>query len=187
MRETTYLSGQFLIAMPSLSDPNFNGTVSYICEHSDQGALGIVINRPSDLMLGEILDQLALTPANPALRDQPVYSGGPVQQDRGFVLHDGDGEWDSSMAVGSGVSVTTSRDILAAIASGNGPGKTLIALGYAGWGAGQLEREIAANAWLSVAADSAILFDTPHPARYQAAARLLGIDLSLLSTESGHA
>ncbi len=187
MAESSYLGGQFLIAMPALSDPNFNRTVSYICEHSDQGALGIIINRPSDLLLGDILDQLALVAATPDLHQEAIYMGGPVQQDRGFVVHDGVTEWDSSMTIADGVQVTTSRDILAAIATGDGPENRLIALGYAGWGAGQLEREIAANAWLSVRADSSILFDTPHGARYQAAANLLGVDLALLSTESGHA
>lgn len=187
MPESTYLTGQFLIAMPALADPNFNRTVSYVCEHSDQGALGIVINRPSDLVLGEILDQLSLTPADTAVSEETVYAGGPVQQDRGFVLHDGGDHWDSSMSVSKGVTVTTSRDILAAIAAGTGPDNMLIALGYAGWGAGQLERELAANAWLSVDAESSILFDVPHSARYDAAARLLGVDLTLLSSESGHA
>jgi len=187
MRDNSYLGGQFLIAMPALSDPNFNRTVSYVCEHSEQGALGIIVNRPSDLLLGDILDQLALIPVTADLHREPIYLGGPVQQDRGFVLHDGADEWDSSMTVADGVRVTTSRDILAAIATGDGPANRLIALGYAGWGAGQLEREIVANAWLSVRADSAILFDTPHGERYQAAADLLGIDLALLSPESGHA
>ncbi len=187
MGETSYLTGQFLIAMPALSDPNFNRTVTFVCEHSDQGALGIIVNRPSDLLLGEILDQLALMPVSPAVHQEAIYTGGPVQQDRGFVLHDGTAEWDTTMTVSGGVRVTTSRDILAAIAAGDGPANRLIALGYAGWGAGQLEREIAANSWLSVDADAAILFDTPHAERYQAAAHLLGVDLALLSPESGHA
>ncbi len=187
MGETSYLAGQFLIAMPALSDPNFNRTVTFVCEHSDHGALGIIVNRPSNLLLGEILDQLALMPVSPAVHQEAIYTGGPVQQDRGFVLHDGTAEWDTTMTVSGGVRVTTSRDILAAIAAGDGPANRLIALGYAGWGAGQLEREIAANSWLSVDADAAILFDTPHAERYQAAAYLLGVDLALLSPESGHA
>lgn len=187
MAEQTYLGGQFLIAMPALKDPNFAHTVSFVCEHSEQGALGIVINRPSDIALGEIFRQLDLKAVEPRLEARPVYNGGPVQQDRGFVIHDGGDEWDSSLQVAVGLCVTTSRDILTAIAAGEGPPRSLIALGYAGWGAGQLEREIAENAWLSVPADPAIIFELPVEKRYAASARLLGVDLSLLSTESGHA
>lgn len=187
MPNTSYLNGQLLIAMPALADPNFAQTVTYICEHNDQGALGLTINRLSDLKLGDIFDQLSLDPGNAELRELDIYNGGPVQQDRGFVLHEGSGKWDSTMMVSSEVGMTTSRDILAAMADNEGPGRYLIALGYAGWAAGQLEQELAANAWLSVAADPRILFDMPWEERYEASARLLGVDLRLLSTETGHA
>jgi putative transcriptional regulator len=185
-----FLTGHLLIAMPGLQDPNFQRTVTYICEHSEQGALGIVINRPLDLDLGEILAQLDLTPSDPELARQPVLQGGPVHQERGFVLHEGPGDqpsFDATMAVSDTIRVTTSQDILTALASGRGPRRVLLALGYAGWGAGQLEQEMAANAWLSVPATNEIIFDTPFEARWRAAARLLGIDLATLSSDAGHA
>ena len=185
-----YLTGHLLIAMPGLADPNFHRTVTYICEHSDEGALGIVINRPLDLALGEVFDQLELTPADPALARQPVLQGGPVHPERGFVLHEGDTDrpgFDATLTVTDSIRVTTSQDILAALAGGRGPRRALLALGYAGWGAGQLEEELAANAWLSVPATPELIFDTPFEARWRAAARLLGIDLATLSSDAGHA
>lgn len=186
-----YLTNQFLIAMPSLADPNFAQTVTLICEHTDKGALGIVLNRPLEMTLGEVLDQLQLTCTNAALREQSVLRGGPVQPDRGFVLHPPggpkDGEWDSTLKVSDDLSVTTSRDVLAAMAEGKGPPHAVVALGYAGWDAGQLEDEIKSNAWLNVRADAGLIFDTPFDHRWQAAARLLGIDLGRISHQAGHA
>ena len=186
--EAQYLTNQFLIAMPALGDPNFNQTVTYICEHTSEGALGIVINRPMNVKLGEILSQLAVDSVDDAVSDIPVLLGGPVQQDRGFVLHDNSGgQWDSSLEITSDIRVTTSRDILTAMARGDGPDNSLVALGCAGWDAGQLEQEIVANAWLSVAATEKILFDTAFDERWKSAAALLGVDLSTLSTDAGHA
>lgn len=185
--EVTYLTGHLLIAMPAMADPNFVRSVTYICEHTDQGALGIVINRPLEMALGEVFQQLALEGAPAAVADQPVLRGGPVQGERGFVLHEPAGKWDSTVEVSAFVHLTTSQDILAALARGTGPKRALMALGYAGWGAGQLETEIGANAWLSVPATPAIVFDTPFEARWAAAARLLGIDLATISPDAGHA
>jgi len=188
MGDVNWLTGQLLIAMPAMADPNFSRTVTYVCEHSDHGALGIVINRPLDDMdLGEVFAQLSLQPHDPALARQPVLRGGPMQVERGFVLHEPGRQWDATVAVGESVHLTTSQDVLAAIAAGTGPRRVLMALGYAGWGAGQLEAEMAANAWLTAPGDPAILFDTPFEARWAAAARLLGINPAMLSSEAGHA
>ncbi|HUO80842.1 MAG TPA: YqgE/AlgH family protein [Steroidobacteraceae bacterium] len=186
-----YLTNQLLVAMPSLADPNFSQTVTLICEHTDKGALGIVINRPLTMALGEVFEQLALKPSDPGLRDRPVLRGGPVQTDRGFVLHPpspgGEEPWDSTLKVSSTLHVTTSRDILGSMARGAGPAQAVVALGYAGWDAGQLEEEIRSNAWLNVPVDDAIIFDTPFEQRWHAAARLLGIDFGRLSNQAGHA
>ncbi|MCC7258745.1 MAG: YqgE/AlgH family protein [Gammaproteobacteria bacterium] len=187
MGDVTYLTGHLLIAMPGMADPNFVRTVTYICEHTDQGALGIVINRPLQMELGEVFQQLALAGHDSMLVHQPVMRGGPVQTERGFVLHEPSRQWDATVEVSESVHLTTSQDILAALADGSGPKRALMALGYAGWGAGQLEVEIAANAWLSVPATSAIVFDTPFEARWAAAAGLLGINLAMISSEAGHA
>ena len=187
MTTSTYFNNQFLIAMPELADPNFAHTVTLICEHNQDGALGIVINRPAELSLGEVLDQLGLDAAESDLRQKAIFNGGPVQPDRGFVLHDGDKAWDSSLPVSNQIRLTTSRDILEALAHGRGPEKYLMALGYAGWAAGQLELEMAANAWLCVAAEASVVFDTAWEQRYQAAAALLGIDLGALGPGAGHA
>jgi putative transcriptional regulator len=181
------LTNHFLIAMPQLQDPNFSRTVTYVCEHSEQGAMGIVVNRPMQLQLGEMLEQLDIHTTRRDALEMPVYLGGPVQTDRGFVLHSGDARWDSTLTIAPDVSVTTSKDILEAIADGQGPEHTLVALGYAGWAGGQLEDEISANAWLSGPATAEILFNRAPDERWQAAARLLGIDLNLLSAEAGHA
>ena len=186
MSFATSLTNHFLIAMPGLKDPNFSRTVAYICEHSDQGAMGIIINRPMEIRLGEVLDQLDIS-ITAAVAEEPVFHGGPVQPDRGFVIHDGIGEFDSTLRVTPELSVTTSRDILEAIAQGEGPRQRLVALGYAGWGIGQLEQELSTNAWLSGPADAQILFQTQVPQRWSGAARLLGIDMNLLSAEAGHA
>jgi putative transcriptional regulator len=186
-----YLTNQLLVAMPSLADPNFAQTVTLICEHTDKGALGIVINRPLTMALGEVFEQLALSPSDPGLRDRPVLRGGPVQQDRGFVLHPpaaaGLDPWDQTLKVSPTLHVTTSRDILGSMARGQGPVQAVVALGYAGWDAGQLEDEIRSNAWLNVPVDDAIIFETPFEQRWHAAARLLGVDIGRLSSQAGHA
>jgi putative transcriptional regulator len=187
MDQPPYLTSQLLIAMPALADPNFNRTVTLICEHSDQGALGIVINRPLGVRLAEIFSQLDLQDCDRHASDQPVLHGGPVQPQAGFVLHDDARAWDSTLRVSDGLCMTTSRDILVAMAKGSGPSHALVALGYAGWGAGQLEREIGENAWLSVTSTPEILFHTPFEQRWEAAAKLIGIDFGRLSSEAGHA
>lgn len=187
MSSSTYLNNQFLIAMPALADPNFAQTVTLICEHNKEGALGIVINRPGQMSLGEILDQMSLETTDEAIRAQTIFEGGPVHPDRGFVLHEPSRDWESSLPVSDKIQITTSRDILAALARGEGPGSYLLALGYAGWAAGQLEEEMAGNAWLSVEADPDIVFNTQWDHRYRAAAELLGIDLDALGPGAGHA
>ncbi|HEY4731614.1 MAG TPA: YqgE/AlgH family protein [Gammaproteobacteria bacterium] len=187
MAETMSLSNHFLIAMPSLQDPNFMRSVTYICEHNEEGCMGIMINRPLDISLGEVLRQLDIHTDDPQLIKQTVYLGGPVQNERGFVIHRPHGKWEAMLEVTDEIGVTSSRDILAAISAGKGPKNSLVALGYAGWGAGQLEQEIAHNAWLSTPADSSIIFETPSHKRWEAAAALGGIDLTKLSSEIGHA
>lgn len=187
MNDATNLTGHLLIAMPSMLDPNFAHTVTYICEHSDKGALGLVINRPMDMDLGDVLTQLQLEPANQQLASTPILQGGPVEIQRGFVIHESPLEWDSTVAVTNSIFVTTSRDILSAIAAGAGPERALLVLGYAGWGAGQLEEEISANAWLNVPASPQIIFEIPFEQRWQHAAALLGVNLANLSTQAGHA
>lgn len=181
------LTNQFLIAMPSLADPNFSHTVTYICAHNEDGAMGIVINRPLDLDLGEVLRQMEMSSDSEAVGAIPVYHGGPVQTDRGFILHHSDTEWQSSLHVSDDIGIATSRDILQAIAEGRGPEDTLIALGYAGWGAGQLEEEIKENVWLNGPASLDIIFKTPSDQRWSAAARILGVELDNLSSDVGHA
>jgi putative transcriptional regulator len=187
MSFATSLTNHFLIAMPGLKDPNFSRTVTYICEHTDQGAMGIIINRPMEIRLGEVLDQLDIEPVALGVADAQVYLGGPVQIDRGFVIHTGPVEFDSTLSVTPDIRVTTSRDVLEAIAEGRGPEQRLIALGYAGWGSGQLEEELRANAWLSGPADGDIMFRMSPAERWLAAAQLLGVDMNLLSPEAGHA
>jgi putative transcriptional regulator len=187
MSAETNLTNHFLIAMPRLEDPNFFHTVAYLCEHTSDGAMGIVINRPMELHLADIFEQLEIKISSTKIAEQPVYLGGPVQSDRGFVLHDSSTSWSSTMRVTNEISVTTSLDILEAIAVDEGPHKSLVALGYAGWGAGQLESELAQNAWLSGPAESDIIFNRPSEERWQAAADLLGVDMNLLSGDTGHA
>lgn len=186
MQETN-LTNHFIIAMPSLQDGNFSESVTYICEHDENGALGITINRPSEISLSEILSQLQISISSDHIIDQTILNGGPVQVDRGFILHTPTGNWDSSLKVTDNIAVTTSQDIMQAIAKNEGPQKSLIALGYAGWGPGQLEYELSENAWLSCPATEEILFNTPLEKRWRAAALLLGIDLQLLSNQTGHA
>ncbi|MCG8426523.1 MAG: YqgE/AlgH family protein [Chromatiales bacterium] len=187
MSNTANLTNHFLIAMPSLADQNFHQTVTYICEHNQDGAMGITLNRPTDLHLNDILGQLDIDHENGECGEQAIYIGGPVQTDRGFVLHNGNSRWDSTLAITDEISVTTSIDILQAIAQGEGPEKTLIALGYSGWAGGQLEDEITANSWLNGPANETIIFDTPANQRWRAAAAAIGVDLNLLSTQTGHA
>lgn len=182
-----YLHNQLLIAMPSLADPNFAQTVTLICEHTARGALGIVLNRPLSMRLGDVFEQLDLAQEGDCHAEQRILRGGPVQSDRGFVLHVPEGEWESTLRVSDQVHVTTSRDILAAMAGGRGPAQTVMALGYAGWEAGQLEDEIRSNAWLNVPVDESIIFDVPYEQRWHAAARILGIDLGRISPSAGHA
>ena len=187
MGQVESLSNHFLIAMPALSDPNFHHTATLICEHNEEGALGLVINRPTELSLGDILEHMEIDTPHQDVSRQPVFMGGPVQNDRGFVLHEPVGDWEATLRISEQTGITSSRDILEAIARGEGPERSFITLGYAGWGAGQLEREMQENAWLSGPAESAILFDLPAEERWEAAARLLGVDVNLLSSEAGHA
>jgi len=181
------LAEHFLIAMPAMDDPNFFRSVTLVCQHDEDGAMGLVVNLPSDFSLGEMLGQMKLATDDAALAAQPVMSGGPVQPDRGFVLHDDPRNWNSTLRLPGGLAVTTSRDILEATAAGNGPLRMLVTLGYAGWEAGQLEDELAANSWLTVPAETAVLFDTPMAERWHAAARCLGVDLERLADYAGHA
>lgn len=181
------LTHHFLIAMPSMVDPNFSRTLTYVCEHNDQGALGVVINRPIDMTLAALFEKLDLKLADPSLRQMPVYYGGPVQQDRGFVVHQPIGEWKSTLAVRERVGLSTSRDILESVGLGNGPTRLIVTLGYAGWAAGQLEHELAQNAWLTVEATDEIIFDLPPEERLAAAMELLGLDFARLQDAAGHA
>jgi putative transcriptional regulator len=182
-----YLERQMLIAMPGMLDSNFAGSVTLLCQHNDAGAIGITINRLSDYTLGEIFAQLQLDCSDDDIRKQPVLEGGPVAPDRGFVLHSPREGYESSMPIGRDIMVTTSRDVLSDIAGGQGPDKFVVALGYAGWGGGQLEDEMLANAWLSVNADTDIVFDLPVPTRFDEALGRLGIKLDMLHTDAGHA
>lgn len=181
------LTNHFLIAMPAMTDPFFAKSLTYICEHNDEGAMGIVINRPISLTLSELFAQINMPLKQAELEDVLVHFGGPVQTDRGFVLHEAGGNWQSTLCVNQNVNLTTSKDILQAVGEGNGPKHILVTLGYAGWSQGQLEQELADNAWLSVPADEHILFDLPADEKLPAAMRLLGIDFASLSEEAGHA
>ncbi len=187
MSDPGYLTNQFLVAMPAMTDANFAHTVTFIWEHNHEGALGIVVNRPLQMQLADVFEQLKMPMAPAASATQPVMHGGPVQADRGFVIHRVGGEWEHTRRVSSSIQVTTSPDILNAMAQGTGPTTALVALGYAGWGAGQLEAEIAQNAWLTVPCDEDILFTIPFEQRWQAAGRLLGIDVATISPHVGHA
>jgi putative transcriptional regulator len=180
------LTHHFLIAMPAMADPHFSKTLTFVCEHNDQGALGIVINRPIEMTLASLLEQVSIPPVGEAFNLIPIHFGGPVQVDRGFVLHTPLGQWQSTLAVSSDIGLTTSKDILQAVARGEGPGKLFVTLGYAGWAPGQLESELAQNAWLTVHAKSDVIFDLPAEERLPAAMRLLGIDFASLSEQAGH-
>lgn len=185
--DSGYLGRQMLIAMPGMLDDNFVGSVTLMCQHNDQGAIGITINRLSEFSLGEIFAQLQIDCKDDDIRNAPVLEGGPVAPDRGFVLHSPHKGFETSMQVGDDIMVTTSRDVLAAIARGEGPDKYVVALGYAGWGGGQLEGELLQNAWLTVEADSAIVFDSPLPQRFTKALDSLGIKVDRLHGIAGNA
>jgi putative transcriptional regulator len=186
MSEPSYLNNQFIIAMPSLMEPVFHHTVTFLCQHTKEGALGIVINRSADMKLGEIFKQMEISVKSSAAAQAPVFSGGPVQQDRGFVVHTACGDWDMTLPVSEDISLTTSRDVIEAIAAGEGPEQYLVALGYAGWGEGQLEKEILSNSWLNTPFAKQILFETPVKQRWNAAASQIGIDINQLTTPAGH-
>jgi len=181
------LTHHFLIAMPSMADPYFSKTLTYICEHNDQGALGLVVNRPIDMTLRALFERLSLQMRDGRSGDAPIYFGGPVQTDRGFVLHEPAGDWQSTLRVRDLIGLTTSKDILEAVGRGEGPQRMLVTLGYAGWSPGQLEHELSQNAWLTVEARDGIIFDTPAEERLPAAMELLGLDYARLQDSAGHA
>jgi len=181
------LSGHFLIAMPSLADGHFNQSVTYICEHDENGCFGIVINNQTDITLQRVIKEMNIDWHSKQTDEKFIHLGGPVETGRGFVLHSPIGEWKSSLKINDSLALTTSKDIMQALADDEGPEQVIVALGYAGWGAGQLEQEIAANSWLSCPADEQIIFNTPADKLWQAAANIIGIDMQLLSQDSGHA
>ena len=188
------LTNQFLIAMPGMADDTFAGAVIYLCEHTEKGALGLVINKPIDIKLKNLFEKVELKLDRKELGEQPVFFGGPVQTERGFVLHErlgGEGEgaahYSSTLQIPGGLEMTTSKDVLEAMAEGSGPQRVLVTLGYSGWGAGQLEDEMSRNGWINVGAEPGIIFDTPVEQRYDRALSLLGIDPNMLSQEAGHA
>jgi len=188
MADASSLTNHFLIALPGMGDNNFSHTVTYICQHTEhEGAMGIVLNRPSELQLCDVFNHMDIEQQDGKTAGQIVYLGGPVQEERGFVLHTQSAKWDSSMPVSRHINVTTSQDILQAMAHGKGPKETFVALGYAGWGPGQLEQELQQDTWLSGPADHDIIFKLPSEQRWKAAAALLGVDLNLISTTAGHA
>jgi putative transcriptional regulator len=190
--ENVNLSGHFLIAMPAMTDPYFAKSVTFICEHNQDGAMGVVINRPIDMNLEALFEQIHLPLENTPLAQNSVHFGGPVQIERGFVLHQPAGNWDSTIAIHGNTALTTSKDILEAVAKGQGPEKLLVTLGYAGWSPGQLEQELAQNAWLSIKpgdsqAQDKVIFDIPNEEKLTAAMNLLGINFATLSDVAGHA
>ena len=185
--QSVNLTNQFLIAMPAMADPYFAKSLVLVCEHNEKGALGLIVNRPLDMTLATLFEKVDLPLEAEGFSGQPVYFGGPVQTDRGFVLHRPLGSWQSTMQVTGELGLTSSRDVLQSIGSEGTPASVLITLGYAGWSAGQLEDELAQNAWLTVPADDAILFDAPPEERLPAAMRALGIDLTHLADTAGHA
>ena len=190
------LTHHFLIAMPGLADESFSRSVIYLCEHSERGALGLVINKPSDINLKVLFEKIELHLSSPEIGSAPVFQGGPVQTERGFVLHEpvlvdsdkpNESVYASTMTIPGGLEMTTSKDVLEALATGSGPRKVLVSLGYAAWGEGQLESELAENSWLTVGADPAVIFDTPIEQRYDKALLLLGLEAWTLSPDAGHA
>jgi putative transcriptional regulator len=185
--DSVNLTDNFLIAMPTLEDPYFSNALVYICEHNEHGALGIIVNRPIDMNLAGLFDKIDIKLEADSLANLPVYFGGPVQLDRGFVLHRPVGQWQSTLAINSEIGLTSSRDVLASVASAGLPAEILVTLGYAGWDAGQLEDELAQNSWLTVPAKASILFDMAPEERLPAAMQKLGISFTQLSDVAGHA
>jgi putative transcriptional regulator len=187
MLATTTLTNNFLIAMPSMRDPSFKRGVAFLCQHGEEGAMGLLVNRLSEYRLGDVLAQMNLSSGSAEVSDSPVLIGGPVQPERGFVLHCPLGQWESSFKISDSICVTTSRDILVAIAEGRGPERAIVTLGYSGWGAGQIETELKENAWLTAPASETILFETPIEQRWDAAAALVGVNIANLTSYSGRA
>ncbi len=191
--DLTNFTHHFLIAMPGLQDVTFAKSVIYMCEHSERGALGLVINKPSDINLKKLFEKVELPLHRQDLTQAPVFQGGPVQTERGFVLHESvvmpgnESLYASTMTIPGGLEMTTSKDVLEALSTGYGPRKVFVSLGYSSWGQGQLESEISDNSWLTVAADPAVIFDTPVDQRYAKALKLLGLEAWMLSPEAGHA
>ncbi|BAK75303.1 protein of unknown function [Pseudogulbenkiania sp. NH8B] len=185
--EALSLSNQFLIAMPGMTDPLFARSLVYLCEHGEHGAMGIIVNKPSGIAMAQLFDQIDLPLTEEALQGEPVYFGGPVQPERGFVLHMPVGNWQTSLLVTDELALTTSKDVLVAVSENKGPDTMMVSLGYSGWSSGQLEEEIRNNGWLTVSADPHIIFALPAEERYDAAMALLGFDPTLLSTDCGHA
>src|SRR3954471_9406588 len=183
--QSVNLTHHFLIAMPNMADPHFSKTLTYICEHNEQGALGLVVNRPLDMTLAKLLDQVSISVESDRCAQVSVHYGGPVQTDRGFVLHAPPGDWQSTLSINAELGLTTSKDILEAVARGEGPRQMLITLGYSGWAPGQLEHELAQNAWLTVEARDDVIFDLPSPQRLPKAMEMLGVDYATLSEQSG--
>jgi len=193
---STNLTNHFLIAMPGLQDALFSRSVVFLCEHGERGALGLVINKPCEISLKGLFDKVELPLQRPDLADVPVFYGGPVQTERGFVLHEAtfaqadqpaEPVYSSTMVIPGGLEMTTSRDVLEAIATGSGPRKILVSLGYSAWGEGQLEQELIENSWLTVEADAGLIFDTPVEQRYEQALQLLGLQAWMLAPDAGHA
>lgn len=184
---TVSLANHFLIAMPAMADPNFSRTLTYICEHNAEGALGVIVNRPIDMTLGMLLERIDIVCDQKTPAEAPIYFGGPVQTDRGFVLHCPAQKWQSQLRVDDDIALTSSRDVLQSIGLTGEPAKALVMLGYSGWSAGQLEWELSQNAWLTVKADPHVIFDLPPDARLDAAIHLLGVDFANLSEVAGHA
>jgi putative transcriptional regulator len=187
MSSADFLANQVLIALPALGDPQFARSVTLVCQHDGEGAMGVVVNRPSEYSLGDVLKQMDIACPDEALCAQQVLAGGPVHPERGFVLHDGTRDWDSTLRISEDLAVTTSRDVLEAIAAGTGPDNAVVALGCAGWGAGQLEQELLDNSWLTAPAAPDLLFVVPLDARWQDAAGRIGVDMSRVADYSGHA
>ena len=181
------LTGHFLIAMPDMLEGHFNQSVTYICEHDENGCFGLIINHRTNIPLQDVIAEMSIKGRSESLKNHHIYLGGPVDTGRGFVLHRPAGKWNSSLTINDQLALTTSKDILHSIAEDNEPEDAIIALGYAGWAAGQLEQEMSQNAWLNCPADEQIIFNTPPEKRWHAAAELLGIDLTLLSHDAGHA
>ena len=183
----TPLANQLLVALPALTDPQFARSVTLVCQHDGEGAMGVVVNRASEYTLGEVLQQMGIEGGDDALRSQAVLAGGPVHPERGFVLHDGGPQWDSTLTITDSLFLTTSREILEAMVRGDGPANTVVALGCAGWGSGQLEQELAENDWLTAPADAELLFTLPLDERWEAAAGRIGVDFAYLADYAGHA